>query len=294
MLNSSKPFHSKAIEQFQLAMGNEVKVGFKQYKISEGDTYYSAYKDCNLLIFLLEGKMMLNSSEGLGQLVRREQFFFLPISADMSFHALSPSNFLLFYFDRFGNICDRAYFRELSKLPDRKEQSFCIHDTHKPLFLFVQNITTRFTQLMSDAEYQRLKYEECIYLLRLLHSKEKMQEIFHPIVGKVIDFRAFVLKNYLKVKNIQGLVELSGLKRKTFDRQFNYEFDKSPYQWMLGQKAKHIRYDLSETSEQMQELMKKYGFTIAPHFTRFCKEYFKTTPLELRRHLRIEKSQVSY
>ncbi|GHU08849.1 hypothetical protein FACS189431_5840 [Alphaproteobacteria bacterium] len=102
------------------------------------------------------------------------------------------------------------------------------------------------------------------------------------------------MEQYLSVKNIDELVKLSGLKRKTFDRQFNDEFGMPPYQWILKQKAKHIYYALSETNEQMQEIMKRYGFTIAPHFTRFCKDYFNATPLELRKRFRITKMNSSY
>jgi AraC-like DNA-binding protein len=121
-----------------------------------------------------------------------------------------------------------------------------------------------------------------------------MEAFFHPIVGRAIDFRNFILENYLKVRNIGDLVELSGVKRKTFDRQFIAEFRIPPYQWILKQKAKHIRYALSETNEQMQEVMRKYGFLIAPHFTRFCKDNFNCTPLELRKRLRMEKVQIHY
>jgi AraC-like DNA-binding protein len=294
MPNSSEPFHSRAVERFQLSVGSESGTGIKQYKLNKGEIYNSTYKDYNLIVFLLEGRMLMNSSEGLGNTVCKGEFFFLPISAELSCLALSACNFLLFFFDRFGNTCDRSYFRNLSKLPARDGHSLRVVGIRHPLLHFAQEITTYWGNLMDNTEYQRIKCEECIFLLRSLYSKEEMLEVFYPIAGKAIDFRVFVLRNYLKVKNIHGLVELSGLKRKTFDRQFNYEFGQSPYQWVLQQKAKHIRYDLSETNGQMQEIMKKYGFIIAPHFTRFCKEYFNSTPLELRRHLRMEKSQAKF
>jgi AraC-like DNA-binding protein len=268
--------------------------GFKYHKIAEGQTYHSEYETHNQLFFLLEGKMLLQSSEVLGQVVGEGEFFFLPISADMSCRAMSPCSCVIFFFNRLKNSCERNYFRELWNLCAEKEYQFQTVAMKPFLSQFIGDITKYFKQMEGVTDYYQVKYEELLYLLRSIYAREEMARIFHPIVGRSLDFRRFILENYLKIRNIHGLVRLSGLKRKTFDRQFNDEFGETPYQWLLRQKAKHIRYALSETNDQMQEIMKKYGFVIAPHFTRFCKEYFECTPLELRKRLRMEKSQVRH
>ncbi|MDR1938929.1 MAG: AraC family transcriptional regulator [Tannerellaceae bacterium] len=294
MPDTSGHVHYKPVDQFQPPADDKLNIGFRQYRLKEDYIYDSMYKDCNQIFFLLEGQMVVNSSEALGKIVSEGEFFFLPTSADMSCKALSPCNFLVFFFDRLINTCDRAYFRELWGLCSQMEYKFKIVAMRHPLLDFAHSLITHFSQLIDVSEYQHVKYEEFLYLLRSVYSKEEMAAIFYPIAGKSIDFRKFVMENYLKVKNIHGLVSLSGLKRKTFDRQFFDEFGQPPYQWVLKQKAKHIRYALSETNDQMQEIMKKYGFVIAPHFTRFCKDYFKCTPLELRKRLRMEKLQLGY
>ncbi|MDR1556341.1 MAG: AraC family transcriptional regulator [Tannerellaceae bacterium] len=252
------------------------------------------HKHCNQIFLLLEGSLVVNSSEALGKTVRKGEFFFIPISADMSCRALSPCNMLLLFFNQIQQTCEKAYFRELWGLYPQEEWHFQVITMRRPLLRFIHDLTTHFRQLVDVPTYQHIKYEEFLYLLRLTYTKKEMVALFHPIIGKSIDFRRFVLENYLKVKNISELVKLSGLKRKTFDRQFSDEFEIPPYQWVLKQKAKHIRYALSETNDQMQEIMKKYGFIIAPHFTRFCKDYFNCTPLELRKRLRMEKIQTHY
>ncbi|MDR1919110.1 MAG: AraC family transcriptional regulator [Tannerellaceae bacterium] len=294
MPDTTGHFHHKSVIQSPPPADGRLNIGFKQYRLQEGYLYNSMHKNCNQIVFLLEGKMIVSSSEALGKIVRGGEFFFLPISADMSCKILSPSNLLIFFFDQFKNSCDSAYFRELWGLCAQMDYQFKVLSMRPPLSRFAANLTKHFNEDLDVPEYQYAKNEELLYLLRLAYSKEEMAAIFYPIVGKSLDFRKFVMDNYLEVKNIHGLVRRSGLKRKTFDRQFNDEFGLPPYQWVLKQKAKHIRYALSETDEQMQEIMKKYGFAIAPHFTRFCKDYFDSTPLELRKRLRVEKSHLEH
>ncbi|MDR2811332.1 MAG: AraC family transcriptional regulator [Tannerellaceae bacterium] len=293
MPNSSKHIHSKAVELIEQSTGSGSIARLREYKLRAEEISHSTDRSYNLIVFLVEGVMVVNSSEGLGRIVRQGEFFFIPISSYVSYQALSSCRFLIFSFERLESTCDLAYLRELSQLPVQVEYQFHAVAIRKPLLHFLKELAG-FKQMMNDVEYQRVKCEECFYLLRSLYSQEEMLNIFYPIVGKSVDFRLFVLKNYLNVKNIHKMVELSGLKRKTFDRLFNYEFGLPPYQWVLRQKAKHIRYELSETDEQMQDIMRKYGFQIAPHFTRFCREYFDATPLEARKRLRMEKAQLQY
>jgi AraC-like DNA-binding protein len=286
--------YTSELFKFQPFEKDELNVGFKNYNLKEGEIYHSMHKQCNQIYLLLEGKLEMNSSEALGKTIEKNEIFFIPMSADMSCKAILPCSIQLFFFNHIQHTCERAYFRELYGLYSQKDHCFQAFAMQRPLLKFTHDLITYFGQLIDVPAYQKVKYEEFLYLLRFNYAKKELACLFHPIVGKSIDFRMFIMKNYLKVKNINELVKLSGLKRKTFDRQFCDEFGIPPYQWILKQKAKHIRYALSETNDQMQEIMRKYGFLIAPHFTRFCKEYFNYTPLELRKRLRLEKVQARY
>jgi AraC-like DNA-binding protein len=260
--------------------------------MERGEVYCSRQKDYNQLFFILDGSFILNSNEGLGKFVNKDECFFLPILADVSLEALSSSHFMIFFFKEFHNPCERAYIRELYPLCTREEHCFQTIEMTYPLPRFFQDMITYFDRLSYYDEYHYLKCEELLYILRTVCAREKMAALFHPIVGKSLIFRNFVLTNYLKAKNVYALADMSGIKRKTFDRQFSEEFGETSYRWILKQKSKHIRYEISETDDRMQDIMRRYGFAIPPHFTRFCREYFQYTPLEYRRRLRMEKSQL--
>jgi AraC-like DNA-binding protein len=267
-----------------------LNTGFKHYKLMEGEKYHSEYENYNQLFFLLKGRLVIYSSETLGKVVNAGELFFLPISAVMSCETLSPCNFIVFFFDQLVNPCERNYVRELSPICAQNTFTFQTITIRSPLQRFIRDMLSHLKQFENNQEYQYIKYEESLYLFRTIYSREEMAALFHPIVGHSAHFRKFILENFLKVRNINELVKLSGLKRKTFDRQFYSEFEDTPYQWVLRQKSKHVRYALSETNDQMQDIMRKYGFTIPPHFTRFCKDYFHCAPMELRRRLRLEKT----
>jgi AraC-like DNA-binding protein len=266
-------------------------VGFKQHKLNKGETYQIGQATHNQFIFILEGNLIVNSSEALGEFVNGNEFFFLPSLSNLSMESLSPCHFVTFAFDNLVNHCERSYVRELYPICEREEYRFQAMDIRFPLLRFIRDLIFYLGHLANHTDYHCIKYEELLYIFRIAYSKQEMAALFYPVVGKSLDFRIFILSNYLKAKNIHALARMSGLKRKTFDRQFCEEFGETPYQWILKQKAKHIRYELSETNDQMQDIMKRYGFEIPPHFTRFCRDYFDCTPLELRRRLRQNKSQ---
>jgi AraC-like DNA-binding protein len=293
MPHLSKCIYQESLEQFKIPLfiHNESNTGFEQYKLIAGELFRFKQKKYNQLFFLLKGKLVVNSSEVLGRIVSEGEFFFLPIPADISLKALLPCNLVIFFFDQFRNSCERNYIRDLRPICTQNKYQFQVMDMRYPLPWLINNMTTYLDKFKDNTEYQQVKYEEFFYLLRTMYSKEEMAALFYPIVGESIEFRKFIMANYLQSRNIHELAGLSGLKRKTFDRQFYEEFGETPHKWVLKQKAKHIRYALSETNDSIQDIMKKYGFAIPAHFTRFCRDYFNCTPLELRKRLKMEKLQ---
>ncbi|MDR1499651.1 MAG: AraC family transcriptional regulator [Tannerellaceae bacterium] len=288
-------FYHDSIIQFKPLVRpvlGRINAGFKRCKLKEGEKYYSEYDGYNKMVFVLRGRLALYCSEVLGEVVHTGKFFFLPISARMSCEALTQCSFVVLFFDRCLNRCEDNYIRDLAPICYQNEFTFTLMSTRPLVQAFIRNTVNdakQFCEIKEKEEYHAVKFEELFYLLRAVYSKEEMASLFYPIVGQSIYFRKFVLENYLKVKNIHGLVRISGMKRKTFDRQFIDEFRQTPHQWVLKQKSKHVRYALLETDDKMNEIMLRYGFTISTHFTRFCKDYLDNTPVELRKRLRLDR-----
>ncbi|MDR1500555.1 MAG: helix-turn-helix transcriptional regulator [Tannerellaceae bacterium] len=117
-----------------------------------------------------------------------------------------------------------------------------------------------------------------------------MANLFYPIIGKSFDFRTLIMDNYLKIHHVDELAHLSGMGRTNFDSKFKEEFGTSPHQWIMKQKAKHVRNGLAEPDATFSDIMRKYNFNSATHFTRFCKQQFGCTPTDMVRQLRESES----
>lgn len=263
---------------------------FKLLELKPNELFQNKQPDYNHLFFLLHGNTSINCTEATGKYLHSGEFFFIPFSTELTIKAIEASKFIVFSFDNFSNIYEQIYFRELWNICSDTAYSFKTNQMNPVLSRFMSDVEYNLKLDFNRAEIQQLKHEELFCVMTSSYTREEMAAIFHPIVGKSYDFRKLILKNYLNVKNIEEMVSLTCLKRKTFDRQFINEFNTSPYQWILNKKAMHVRYTLSETNDKMGNIMKKYGFSIAPHFTRFCKEQFGFSPMELRKQLQREKN----
>ncbi|MDR1344594.1 MAG: AraC family transcriptional regulator [Tannerellaceae bacterium] len=284
--NSRSRFNTQNAE----AGMSDLTIGFRNHKLKEREKYQSEYGNCNQIIYLIKGNLIIYSNEILGKEVKTGEIFFLPISSVLSCEALTPCNFLIVYFNRFINQCEVNFAADLSAICDRNKFTFHTINIRPPLLAFIRNTIASLKQLDGYKEFHQLKYEELFYVLRLTYEKKELAPLLHTVAGRSVEFRMFILDQYLKVKSISELVHLSGMKRKTFDRQFQEEFEDTPYHWILTQKSKHVLYALSETNDKMQTIMAKYGFNIPPHFTRFCKDYFNYPPMALRRQLRLQRN----
>ncbi|MDR0734059.1 MAG: AraC family transcriptional regulator [Dysgonamonadaceae bacterium] len=127
-----------------------------------------------------------------------------------------------------------------------------------------------------------LKRSELNLLLFACYEKEELARFLQPVLSKDIQFRHFVLNNYLKVKNVQELAILANYSTSGFIKKFQKVFDESPYQWMRKQKAAKILIDINRGVKSLQEIANEYKFSSYQHFSVFCKTMFGFSPTDIR------------
>lgn len=127
-----------------------------------------------------------------------------------------------------------------------------------------------------------LKRSELNLLLFACYEKKKLAEFFQPVLSRDIQFKYFVLNNYLKVKNIQELAILANYSASGFIKKFQKVFNESPYQWMKKQKAAKIHIDINRGVKSLQEIANEYKFSSYQHFSVFCKAMFGFPPTDIR------------
>ncbi|MDR1645332.1 MAG: helix-turn-helix transcriptional regulator [Tannerellaceae bacterium] len=263
--------------------------GFRFRELEQGHVWGATNKDYHHLFFVLEGDAVISCNEFTNRAIHAGEFILIPIASDMICKALSPCRILLFSFEQFFHLSDRDYVHEICDIALGMTYDFVPATIRQPLDKFLSHILLYFKQGMNKPILHDIKHIELSIILRSFYTKEEVAAIFHPIAGKAIDFRIEVMRNYRKVAHVDDLAALFDMEKRTFGRQFKNEFGMSPYQWILNQKAKHVRFSLIESKQTLDAIRKEHGFKFPGHFTRFCREQFQTTPSKLVRSLRPPK-----
>jgi len=135
--------------------------------------------------------------------------------------------------------------------------------------------------LESDPLFE-IKRQELFLLLFATYSAKELALFFCPIIGEGIQFKEFVMGNYIKAKNVQHLAQMANNSTSGFIKKFNRHFKESPYRWMLRHKAKVILEDVRSSQTTLKEIAFKYNFSDYQHFVGFCKMQYGVTPSKLR------------
>ena len=130
--------------------------------------------------------------------------------------------------------------------------------------------------------------QEFFFLLRGFYEKQEIAVLFHPIIGKEMDFKDFVMHNHTKVDNIEQLISLSNMGRSYFFTKFNEVFGMTAKQWMLKQRNQRILEQMTEPGVCIKDVIEKLGFDSQGNFNRYCKQHFGCTPKQL-----IERCQIT-
>jgi AraC-like DNA-binding protein len=263
-----------------------IPTGFRTRDLLQGNSWDIANKNYHHLIFMLEGHAIISCNEFADQPIHEGEFTLVPIAADMVCKALTPCRVLTFSFEQFFHLSDRDYVHEICDIASDLEYDFKPLAIRSPLDKFLSHLIIYFEKGINKPIIHNIKHVELSVILRSFYSKKEVAAIFHPIAGKAINFRIEVMRNYRKIAHVDDLASLFDMEKRTFGRQFKDEFGMSPYQWLLNQKAKHVRFSLSNSSQTLDAIRKEHGFKFPGHFTRFCREQFKTTPSKLVRQLK--------
>lgn len=265
-----------------------ILVGFKHRILDEKSDLKEQDKDYHHLIFFLQGEAIICCNEQINKIIRSNEFILIPKSSDFSCKILSMSNVVIFTFDRFPGACNKMELQSLAPLCSKIQYDFEPTAIYPPLKSFLDTLVEYMECQMNCKHLHEIKSLELFLLLRGFYKKEELAYLFHPIVGKSLDFRSLILENYLKVDHVDELAKIAGMGRTNFNNKFREEFGISPHQWILKQKANHVRFKLAEPGNTLSDIMRLYKFNSATHFTRFCKQQFGCTPSELLRQLKAE------
>jgi AraC-like DNA-binding protein len=264
---------------------NDTQAGFKYVEADSETSLSFKHRDLHYLIFMLEGNASADYNEFKNLPIGQSEFVFFPKLSNALIKTTAPCKIMVFSFFALKTSCEKHAFQAYWRLSSTITHKFDTLPFRSPLIEFFDLLVLYLQKNINCAHLHEIKHQELFLILHTQYPKEELTNLFYPIIGKSFDFRTLVMDNYLKIHHIDELAHLSGMGRTNFDNKFKEEFGISPHQWILKQKAKHVRNCLSEPNTTFSDVMRKYNFNSATHFTRFCKQQFGCTPTELVRRL---------
>jgi AraC-like DNA-binding protein len=277
----------------QLSCSNDTQDGFRYLEAEENTFMFLQQQELHRLVFILEGNAVATCNEFKDRKLGEKEFAFFPKLANSSIKTCTPCKILIFSFFALKTTCEKHAFQSYWRLFPNMDYHFEALPFRTPLIEFFDLLVLYLQKNINCVHLHDIKHQELFLILHTQYPKEDLARLFYPIIGKSFDFRSLIMDNYLKIHHIDELAHLSGMGRTNFDNKFKEEFGISPHQWILKQKAKHVRNSLAEPDSTFSDVMRKYNFNSATHFTRFCKQQFGCTPTELVRQLHRNETTLS-
>lgn len=148
----------------------------------------------------------------------------------------------------------------------------------KTLAKFLFMVDTYLKEGIHLSYFFELKQKELFFLFFHYYQKSDLAQFLQCVISKDIQFKKFVVENYLHIKNVQELAGLANYSTSGFIKKFQKCFNDSPYQWMQKQKAKQISIDIYQGVKSLQEIASEYKFSSYQHFSVFCKIQLGASP----------------
>lgn len=257
--------------------------GFSRHTVEANEEFSIKQQNLNYLLFVLDGTLEIRSNEFDYRIYKDNTMVAFSRNSAISGKAITKTKLMLLCFDKHINVCDKLVLESLyTQLPMEKNDY---------LGLQINDAMTRVLDSMSfylDNKLQcmhlhYMKLQEVFFVFRGFYKKEDMVKFFSPILNRTVNFKDFVIANYQKVKTVEELAELYGCSLRSFNRKFKEFFDDSPYNWILRQRAKHIKAQLLTPGIEFTQIIKEFKFSSASHFSTYCKKQFGVTPREIRK-----------
>lgn len=264
---------------------SDYNIGFHLKEIKKGECMQTSETNTNKLLFMLEGEIDVSYYRIHRERIYAGEMIFLSCDINYTAPAETDVKYLILYFDNQPTLCEKVMLETLSPFCKENNGELNIMEIRSPMKMVLDSILFYLSHKIRCRHLFEAKQKEIFLILRTFYTKEEIARFLSPIINQDIDFKHFILKNYMAVKNVNELAELSNYSLRSFNRKFKQYFDDSPYNWILKQKAVHIKNKLANPQITIGEIIKEYGFSSPAHFTTYCKKQFGENPSKLRKEL---------
>lgn len=231
------------------------------YKLNRN--HMSAYKGIYLLLYILEGEMIIDYKNKI----------YVATKGDVVFlYSGIPNRYwtndtVKFKFVHFSGELANSYYNLLTQQTG-------------PHFPDYRNTAIYFTAILEELETENPSdHKLSVYLLTIISSLTKNEITMHPSIKKA--------KNYIDIYfqqsiPIEELANYAGLSLYHFSRLFKKELSVTPHQYVINVRIKYAKQLLMDTSTSIEEIGDTCGFSNASHFIDCFKKNVEMTPNSFR------------
>ena len=258
-----------------------IKIGFRYIEFDEEQIIEEEYANRNYLLFLLKGKFTINCNHFCNRIFNGGQMVLLPKSSMVKLSTEQNSKILTLAFDVPQSSCDKLVFQSLTAICDNMQYDFNAIQIRDPLLPFIETLVYCLKNGMNCMHLHDIMQREFFFLLRGFYEKKEIAMLFHPIIGKELAFKDFIMQNYTEVNHLDELIALSNMGRTSFFIKFKEEFGVTAKQWMMKQLKKRILGKVMEPGVCVKQLMEVCNFESQAQLYRYFKQQFHCTPKQL-------------
>ena len=263
---------------------------FSLKEIPEGNTVGRQHLDTTFLVFIQEGDLEIRYDVDKSFSPQAGNIFLLPKNKQVTAYAKKATTLLLCAFTSDLNLCSHFSIRQLSNytFEETSQCPYCLKMDER-IQTFLPLLVNSLREGLGCVHYHRIKRDELFLYLRAGYTKEELALFFHPILGKDMDFKDFVLVNSRMIFDVKELASQANMSLSTFNRHFKGTFGDTAKNWLLLRKQELVKSDVVLSNLSFSEIAEKYQFSSTAYLTTFCKKYFKKTPNELRKEYLAKK-----
>lgn len=239
--------------------------------------------DRSVLIFLLSGEAAVTCGSYKDRPHREGQVALIPRNSYCYVKVKKKCVIISCSFVQNIDFCNRFSFHNLVEfIPKDFTYDFTMLPVRERINEFLTLLKHCLDDKLSCLHFHELMERELFIFFRAYYTKEELATFFYPLIGRDIDFKDFVLSNYLRFPNLQEFAAQSNMSLNTFKRRFQEAFGQSAHKWITERKKEWVYKDILLTDKPFPEIGQEYGFQSSSYFSEFCKKHFGKSPQELR------------
>lgn len=256
---------------------------FKVLKFAKSDSPQIVNVDRSVIVFLLKGEALLTCNNHKDKIQKTGEMILLPRNSCCYIKVLEESTIISCSFVQNIDFCSRFSFKHLGEfLPEKFIYDFMKLPMKERIMQYLSLLKDCLDDGLSCVHFHEMKEKELFLILRAYYSKEELAAFFYPLLGKDMDFKEFVLLNYLSIADLQEFAQLGNLSVDTFKRRFKEVFGETAHKWIIQRKSELIYRDIIMTDKSFADIALDYKISSQAYLSTFCKQHFGKSPQELR------------